>query len=158
MKMARSDNEHELSWMPRYIYSKRKWSRIVLTLGNNIYFARKVDGFVWICKTISYYAKFNNHYNFIWCFCLSNFWLKSKSDGFLIDMILAVFSNRKWSAFLWICWNHVTKVTFFNLINILLCGSQWLNPCVKYQKLISHKTLNCQLFVISMEIEDFIID
>lgn len=85
----------------------------ILTLGNKIYFARKVDGFVWICKTISYYAKFNNHYDFIWCFYLSNFWLKSKSDGFLIDMILAVFSNRKWSAFLWICWNHVTKVTFW---------------------------------------------
>lgn len=50
------------------------------------------------------------------------------------------------------------KGHILNLINILLCGSQWLNPCVKYQKLISHKTLNCQLFVISMEIEDFIID
>lgn len=29
----------------------------VLTLGNKIYFARKVDGFVLICKTISYYVQ-----------------------------------------------------------------------------------------------------
>lgn len=100
----------------------------------------QVGGFVLICIASSYYAKCYSHYNFIWCFHLSNFWLKSKRNGFWIDMILAVLKQEMIGFSLKVLKSRY-KGHIFNLINILLFGSQWLNPCVKYQRLISHKII-----------------